>query len=345
MQQDHILYLSKSNIAEIIENVDSVRVIGDVLKSHSAKETVVPPKIYLGWINAKNEWTRSLSLAGHIGGAIQKTGVKIINSNAFNPSAREINRAHGITTLFDSVTGVPYCIAEASLISATRTAAVSAVAVQLLSSKNPRKISLLGAGEMAVHHLKLILPLVPSVEVVSIYSQREKSRISFANKCSDVYPVEFKAVNSPDKSIKDADIILACTTAEESYIPFEWLKPGSVSINVSLADFMPEVILRSDSIFVDDWHLVNEYTRRPLGEMSQAGLIEGPDSKLPIGPGNPRRVNGELGDILNGRYKGRRSEDQIIFVNPLGLAVEDVALLSIIFERAIQLGIGQKLQI
>ena len=56
-----------------------------------------------------------------------------------------------------------------------------------------------------------------------------------------------------------------------------------------------------------------------------------------------RRVDAELGDILLGRHPGRRRDNDIVLVNPFGLAIEDVAVAAEVERAATAAGLGRRL--
>jgi ornithine cyclodeaminase/alanine dehydrogenase-like protein (mu-crystallin family) len=116
-------------------------------------------------------------------------------------------------------------------------------------------------------------------------------------------------------------------------VRYEWLKPGAIVVNVSLDDVLPEVYLRCDLLFVDDWNLVQEDTRRLLGKMHRQQRIAGPGSETIHS--EARKVDGEISDLVLGRHPGRKNPEDIVVVNPFGLGIEDVALASRIFQMAV----------
>jgi ornithine cyclodeaminase len=107
-------------------------------------------------------------------------------------------------------------------------------------------------------------------------------------------------------------------------------------VNVSLDDPMPDVVLEADKIIVDDWHLVKNDTRRLLGRMYRAGQVTGPDDPPHSSESraSSRRIDAQLGEVVLGKKAGREHADEIILVNPFGLAIEDVALATEVYRQA-----------
>ena len=77
-------------------------------------------------------------------------------------------------------------------------------------------------------------------------------------------------------------------------------------------------------------------------------------SERPLRPGTgpdaprglvTRESIGEFGEVVAGRIPGREHPDERIFRNPFGLAIEDIAVASAIYEEALLKGLGQPLQL
>jgi ornithine cyclodeaminase/alanine dehydrogenase-like protein (mu-crystallin family) len=137
-------------------------------------------------------------------------------------------------------------------------------------------------------------------------------------------------------------LIVPVTITTTGYIRFDWLQPGSILVNISLDDPLPEIVLQADKVIVDDWNLVKNDTRRLLGLMYRAGQIIGPNEPVDSARNGQqrRRIDAQLGEIVLGSKSGRDHLDDIVLVNPFGLAIEDVALATHVHQKALELNIG-----
>src|SRR6202000_585798 len=79
------------------------------------------------------------------------------------PKNFEVGRPshQGVMLMFDPVTGELACVAEASTITAIRTAAASAVATDALARPDARRLAILGYGEQAQTHARAIRRVRP----------------------------------------------------------------------------------------------------------------------------------------------------------------------------------------
>lgn len=339
------LYLSRAFVAQALTSVNVISLVRDALTLHGRREVVLPREAYLRWKNGSGEPLRCLGMPCYIGGHIDQSGIKVINSNPANVS-RGIPRAAGVTLLFDAQSAQIRCIMEGALISATRTAAVSVLCSELFGKRDTSSLAIVGAGPLAHAHLRLFLERFPQLDDVRIFDLvpgRARALIDEFSSDSSVWSSKLRVSGTPEDAIRGAHIIVPATTTSTDYIRADWIARGSVIVNVSLDDVEPEAFLRADQVWVDDWQLVADDPYRVLGKMYREGNILAPGF-CASGPGCPRAVHGEIGELLAGSKRGRSHDEEIILVNPFGMAIEDIAVASAVFEIAANHELGIWLQ-
>jgi N-[(2S)-2-amino-2-carboxyethyl]-L-glutamate dehydrogenase len=317
MRLDTFLYLSGSDVAAVLDHVDVVGAVAAALAAHGRGETILPAEAYLGWEHG-GEALRSLAMPAEVDSA---PGVKIINANPAN-AARGLPRASGLTVLFDPGSGRPLCVMEGARISCLRTAAVTAIAAELLAVAPVERLALIGAGALARCHLELLQPRLPQLREIRVYDCERKRAGSLATSVT--------VSDSAEQAIRGAGLIVTVTTTTTPYLRYEWLQPGALLVNVSLDDPLPEVFLRADKLFVDDWNLIAADEHRLLGRLLREGTIARVD-------------DAELGRLLAGAQHGRSHPDEIVVVNPFGLAIEDLAVAKQVYAFATASGLGTNL--
>lgn len=345
-KDDHILYLCRKDIELACKEIDSVAIIREVFRMHGSNQTVLPDEAYLAWMNEKGEDVRSLSMPGYLGGSLHIAGTKIINSNIRNPE-RGLPRASGMTLLYDDISARLICIMEGAYLSSLRTASVTALATDLLKGENFETAAIIGAGVLAQAHADLLVRRFPQLRQLQIFDVDKRRATAFHNNLAPVleaHHVALKEAATAEEAIRSAQLVIPVTTTTVGYIRFGWLQPGSLLVNISLDDPMPEVVLKADKVIVDDWNLVRNDSRRLIGRMYREGKIIGPDDLVEDVNDGRRRIDAQLGEIVVGARGGRRSAHEVILVNPFGLAIEDVALAAHVYQTARTLGIGRWLE-
>ncbi len=132
--ENHILYLSRSDVEIACNSIDPVAVIRDVFKLHGTGQVILPDEAYLSWTNDHDEQVRSLNMPAYIGGSLDIAGTKIINGNIAN-SSRGLPRASGLTLLFDNTSVRINCIMEGAYLSGLRTASVTLLSAELFKGR------------------------------------------------------------------------------------------------------------------------------------------------------------------------------------------------------------------
>ena len=231
-------------------------------------------------------------------------GAKLV---AFYPQNRDVPTHHATVLLFKPETGEPLVSMDGRLITEVRTAAVSAVATQLLARPEARVLAILGAGVQARSHL-VALRLVRDFREVRVWSPRR------ARAFADEFGVH--ATDSAEEAVRGADVVVTATTATTPILEGRWLSPG-VHINAVGAprpDWreLDDEVLRRARVYVDS---------------REAALTESGDV---IAGG---KIAAELGEVVTGAKPGRESAEEITLFKSVGLAVEDVATADLLFRK------------
>lgn len=323
MDAVRLCYIDAAEVAAALATIDPVARIRDVLTLHAKGETSLPDEAYLPWTGPDGSACRSLNMPGMIRSAdgVDTAGTKIINASLGNPD-RGLPRAAGLIVLFDPLTARPRSLLDGTAISALRTAAVSTCAIEELAAATG-VLALIGCGPLAAAHLNLMVARLPELTEVRLFD-RVPERAAALGASVDRAALDVRVVRGAEEAVRGADVVVPVTTTTEGYLPMAWLAPGAVVVNVSLDDVLPDVVRGAGLVVVDDWGLVAADDRRLLGRMLRRGEIHGPREPKPAGPA--RRIDAELGEILVGVHPGRTERDDVVLVNPFGMAIADLAI-------------------
>lgn len=330
-------YLCRADVKHAAQSVDAVPIIRHALALHAEGRTTLPAEAYLGWRTTDGSAARSLALPGMLHGDRAVAGLKIINSSLGNVS-RGIQRAEGLTVLFDTQTAHPVAILEAATLSALRTAAYTALSVRELAA-SVHRVAVIGCGVLGQAHVELLHRAHPDAEFV-LYDDAA-GRLAAAADAISAGIAPCQPATSAEAAVRGATVVVTTTTTTEGYIPYEWLSPGTLIAHVSLDDVLPDVVARADLVLVDDWDLVRDDSRRLLGRLYRSGELAGPGHR-PAGPvtAGPRAIDGTLAEVIAGSHPGRTKPAEIILSNPFGMGILDVALAAEILGAAESAGLG-----
>ncbi len=235
-----------------------------------------------------------------------------------------------VVLLFSTETGDLLAVIEADWLGRLRTGAVSGLATRYLASPTACVLGLYGSGRQAETQL-LAIHAVRSLQEVRVFSPNPAHRTKFAHYMREQLGIPVYAVDRPEEAAKGADIITTITTSAEPVLQGDWLSPG-VHINAAGSNALTRrelddaVIERADVIVVDS--------------IEQARLEAG-DFLRPIERGRLQWTQvHELKDVVSQKVK-REDDRQVTLFKSLGVAIEDVALAAVVYERAQSQGIGE----
>jgi N-[(2S)-2-amino-2-carboxyethyl]-L-glutamate dehydrogenase len=337
---DRILYLSRQDVGEILREIDAVAVVRRALVAHAEGRTLLPRGSYFEWDGRRGGSPRSLAMPGAVEGVV---GTKVINANPSNRSSG-LPRADGLTLLFDAESARVRAVLAASPISAVRTAAVTVIGALALGVASITTAAVIGAGEIAAAHVDLLVKMLPDLRDVRVFDTdrpRAGALVTRLGGWVGERPIRATVCGTAEEAIRGSVLVVLATTTEIGYVSRQWLDPGALIVHVSLDDLLERTVLDVDRLYVDDWDLVRADDRRLLGRMIRAGLITGPGEAAPKGG---RAIDGTLGDVLTGGVPGRLYRDEVIVLNPFGMAITDVALASALVEVADETGVGLALR-
>ena len=237
--------------------------------------------------------------------------------------------------LFDTDSGALAAVMEALYFDWLKTAAVSALATRYLAPPGSATLALFGTGRHARSQL-YALTKVAAIKRVQAYSRDETRRRAFCERMSSELGIGVIPVNSPAAALRDADIVTTITTS-----------PVPVFDGVDLPD-RPLHISAMGAHYpwvreVDQHTVVN--SRVFVDEMRQGWAEEG-EIIMPLKAGaiDKSHVVGDLGALAAGTIAGRKAGVNWTLFLSGGTGVEDVAVATRLYQKALQKGVGAQFE-
>jgi alanine dehydrogenase len=203
------------------------------------------------------------------------------------------------------------------------------VATDLLARKDAKSVGILGSGRQARTQLQAVAA-VRKLERVTAFSPNRARLQNFCDEMTEKIACQVLPAEKPEQ-VADGDIIVTATTSKQPVLLGEWLQAGS-HINAIGANALDrseldgEVFKRCALIAVDNRDQAKQEAAELVGAVA-AGILEW-DQVV------------EIGAVAAGRIAGRQDGRAITLFKSLGVAMEDVALASTVYERAVQQGVG-----
>lgn len=335
LRSPEILYLSKSDITQLggAHSRLYVEAIERAFQLHTEGNFVQPLKPYLRTQGKDGHIAdRIIAMPAHIGQP-GISGLKWVGSKHDNPKKRGLERASALVILNDPESNYPIAVMEGSLISGMRTAAVTVVAAKYLAKPNFKHLSCVGCGVIAKMQLFSMIEQFPQIENIHLFDLSASAAESLSKELKEKAPqVMVECCDSVETAVKQGEVVITCTVADQPYIPFDWIQKGAFISNVSIMDIHKEVYLKADKVIVDDW----EQSNREKKVINQL-VLEGRFSR--------EQLYAELGEVVARQKPGRENDNEIILLNPMGMAIEDIACAEKIYHEALKKEIGTKLSL
>ena len=233
-----------------------------------------------------------------------------------------------LVSLFDQETSELVALVDALNITALRTAATSAVAVDAMAKGGALNVGVLGSGAEAQEHLGAIARVRP-LKSVRVFSPTAVRREAFAARFSEELKVDCKAVATSREAVEGVDLLVAAARSHDETPIFsgDWLRPGQmvVSIGATLPEqheIDPRTIEVCDLIVCDMVHEVIEETGDFI-DAKKAGVAF--DHKM-----------ASLNDLIMGKLAGRLASARIPMYKSVGAAIQDITVAEIAYQRAIE---------
>ncbi len=302
-----MLVLTRSQVEELLDLDELVEAVAAAQADLSAGAASMPPRIAA--LVPEQE-----GLLGVMPAYLPSAGLACKLVTLF-PRNRDRHTHQAAIMVFDPANGSPVALMDGTYITATRTAAASALATRLLAREDASVLAVLGSGVQAQSHGRALARVRDFKEVRVAARDRAKAQALAAE-------LGGRAVASWREALDGADVVAAATHADEPVVRREWLSPGVHVNSVGLNQNGREV----DEATVAEALLVVE---------SRASTLAPPPAGAPDLAGvPPERVHAELGELVRGERPGRTSPEQITLYKSVGVAVQDVAAAALVLEAA-----------
>jgi ornithine cyclodeaminase len=250
-------------------------------------------------------------------------GLKAICVFPENPTIGK-DAHQGAVMLFSAETGELLALMNASAITATRTAAVSAVATDLLARKDASELAIVGAGVQARTHLEAISCVRP-IKRARVVARHVSSAQRLVEEMEDSVTFPIESCENVEDALRDADLIVTATSSQVPVFKRESVGPGThinaIGTHSPASREIDSRTMADSRIFVD----------RRESALNEAGdyLIAAQEGVI-----NADAILAELGELVLGLQPGRLTQTEITLFKSLGLAIEDVACADYLFRKA-----------
>ncbi|XP_071952249.1 ketimine reductase mu-crystallin-like [Antedon mediterranea] len=216
-------------------------------------------------------------------------------------------RIQSVLTVHDAKEGSMKALLESNLLTAARTAAMSAVATKYLAPTNSKVLAILGAGVQAKSHY-FALQSVTEFEEVRIWNRNYLKAETLAMQLG------CRACESAEEAVRGADVITTVTGSNTPVLKYEWVTNGAhincVGGNRPSWQELDPKLMQNAIVYTDT---------------IESAMEESGDIIL-----SKCKIYAEIGDLVNRAKPVKR--DQTTVFKSLGMAAMDAAAAKLIYE-------------
>jgi ornithine cyclodeaminase/alanine dehydrogenase-like protein (mu-crystallin family) len=307
------LFLREADVEELLAPAEAVEVVEACFARMSRGAVELDPRRRLGLEGGRLHVMAASDLE------LRRAGVKTYVGFA--------DGARFVVALFAADEPELLALIDADRLGQLRTGAASAVAARRLAKPGARTLGLIGTGWQAESQLACIRAALPGIEHVVAYSRNAERLQEFCRR----FDCEAGEYN---RDAAEQDVVVTITSSRDPVLRGEWLQPGALvcaagANRIEARELDNAVLERATFICCDS--------------LEQAKLEAG-DLVEPVERGvlDWLEVH-ELAEVVGGETAGRQDEEDIVVFKSVGIAAEDVAAASFLYERAVERGLGLEL--
>jgi ornithine cyclodeaminase/alanine dehydrogenase len=318
-----LLYLSRADVEKVgLPMTEIIATVEAVFREKGEGRVEMPAKIGVhpvpdDFLHAMPAYVASPRSAG----------IKWVGSFLKNP-ARNLPTISGLIVLNDPETGIPVAVMDCTWVTAKRTGAASAVAAKYLARADAEVLAIIGCGVQGRSHLEAMVAQFPGLRRIMAYDRVPANLDRFVREMRAAYGAPVIAAPDAESAVRGADIIVTAAEIRKQPAPIiraDWIKPGAFCMPVDFDSlFTPEAIRAMDLFYSDDAPQMEFY--RTMGYF-----------------GAVPKVQGDLGEVVVGKKRGRTRPEERAMAMHLGLAIEDLVTAIRVYEGAVAQGIGTPL--
>lgn len=223
--------------------------------------------------------------------------------------------------LIDPETGRPQCIIDGNGVTTMRTGAAGGLGLLQLARADSRRVCVFGTGVQARIQLRYALELIPSLRTVAYVTSSGEANPDFERQFAERCAISM--VQDANDAVSRSDIVITATPGAGPLFSLDAVRPGT-HFNCVGADSqgkreLPAGLLPQARVFVD-----SHIQARRIGEMQWA----------------PELPCHQLGELLAGQMKAQRKPEDITIFDMTGIALQDLTVARVMYERALARGVG-----
>ncbi len=320
-----MLILNEQEILQSVNLDDVMDAVEEAYKVYIGKDFFMPDRLHVD-----NGQKTLLYMPCSAGGRLGTKYLTLFPENI----PKGLPTIYGLMVLNDYETGKPLAILDGKLITALRTGAVGGVGMRNICPETTTSVGLVGAGVQGYYQLMYACH-VRNVSSIYIYDKHQSGLDAFVKHVEGIVKEGTKIEVCTDvrSLLERSELVITATTSNNPVLPDdEALLKGKAYVGIgsykpTMREFPPAMIKAADHIFID-----MDFAKEESGDLSQPledGLLA------------EERIL-SFGDYLAHCAEKEKVKQGTVWFKSVGMALFDVVIADKIYKKALEQGIGTK---
>lgn len=317
-----MLYLNKEAILKAVSVQDVIDAIDQAYEVYQSNQFIMPTRQQI--IDGDNTLLLMPCLTE------KAIGTKLVTSF---PSNTDHPVLHGFVILNSQQNGEIMALMDGTFITGFRTGAIGGSAVRHLAKKDASTAAIIGTGVQGLYQAVAACAERPITDLY-LYNRSPDKIPSFTRSLQEWLgnQVRIHVADTAEEAVQEADIIITATTSKEPVLPdnetlfSDKLVIGIGSFQPSMRELPQKLFQLADHVLVD----------------STDAITESGDLATPIEQGWIRKESVQT--MSEHIRSGTAIQDgDTVFFKSTGMALFDVVVANLIYQKALEQGVGQEL--
>ncbi len=321
------LILTREDVMKVLNMKDCINVVEQAFLESNKGTAVLPLRTAI---------TPDDGISLYMPAYLKEMGAlacKVVTVYKDNPKKQNLPVTIGKVLLQNPESGEVICIMDGGYLTAVRTGAVSGVATKYLARDDKNQVAgIFGAGVQARMQLVAMCE-VRDISKAIVYDISDEAVNNFIDELSKRLAIEIVRATNVDEVLQ-ADIICTATSSPTPVFDGTKTKTG-IHIN-GIGSHTPNARELDTAIIKRS---------KFIGDSKEACLKEAGDFIIPLNAGaiDESHFYADLGEIVAGDKPGREDKNEITIFKSNGLAIQDAATAKLVYDKAVDAGIGQNI--
>jgi len=323
------LILTRQDVMQVLNMKDCINVVEQAFLESNKGTAVLPLRTAI---------TPPDGISLYMPAYLKKMGAlacKVVTVYKDNPTKQNLPTTIGKVLLQNPESGEVICIMDGGYLTAVRTGAVSGVATKYLARDDKNLIvGNFGAGVQAQMQLVAMCE-VRNISKAIVYDLSDDAINKFIKDLTKKLDIEIIQAKNVEEVLQ-ADIICAATSSPTPIFDGTKVKIGT-HIN-GIGSHTPNAREL-------DTNIVKRSTF--IGDSKEACLKEAGDFIIPLNAGDidESHFYADLGEIVAGDKQAGMNKSEITIFKSNGLAIQDAATAKLVYDKAMEAGVGNNIDL